>query len=332
MKIERVAIIGSGTIGRGWIPLFARAGLEVMVYDVSPASVESAITSAGRTLADLADYGLVKDAAAALRLVRPAGTLKAALSRAHFIQESVPENVSIKRAVLSQIDERAPDDAIISSSCSSLDPAEIFRDAAHPERCIVTHPFNPPHLLPLVELLPSVRTSERIVTETVGLMKRLGQVPVIIRKPVLGYVANRLQAAVVNEAMSLVGQGVISPADLDLCITEALGRRWAFLGPFETMDFNAEDGIEGYASRYRSAYEEIGTDLKVGVPWPIGALEQVIAARRAAVPVAQLDARRRWRDRTLMDMLARPPRDRAQGEDDESAPKGRSAEGKTHAF
>ena len=98
------------------------------------------------------------------------------------------------------------------------------------------------------------------------------------------------------------------------------------------MDFNAEDGIEGYASRYRSAYEEIGTDLKVGVPWPIGALEQVIAARRAAVPVAQLDARRRWRDRTLMDMLARPPRDRAQGEDDESAPKGRSAEGKTHAF
>ncbi|MDT9600348.1 3-hydroxyacyl-CoA dehydrogenase [Sphingosinicella rhizophila] len=310
MRINRAAIIGSGTIGRGWIPLFARAGIEVRVHDIDPASVETAIAAAAATLRDLQAFGLVEDADRAIELIRPAASLAGALEGAEFIQESVPEKVATKRAVLAQLDGAAEAEAIVSSSCSSLDPAEIFEGVANPRRCIVTHPFNPPHLMPLVEVLPGPGTDEEVVTRTSALMKELGQVPVVIRKFVFGYVANRLQAAVLDEAMSLVGDGVISPADLDLCITQALGRRWAFMGPFETADLNADEGVAGYSARYRESYEAIGADLGVARPWGEDALRQVIAARRRIVPLEGLQEKREWRDLLLMEMIANPIGDR----------------------
>jgi L-gulonate 3-dehydrogenase len=313
MNINKVAVIGAGTIGRGWVPLFARAGMQVSVYDTLPGNRDAALEAAKHTLQHLSSLGTASstpsDPHAALDLIHPVDSLQAALEGAQFVQESAPEDVALKREVLGQIDFFAAPDAIISTSCSSLDPSKIFASVTLPERCIVAHPFNPPHLLPLVELLVGPQTSETTLEATYALMKRLGQSPVILRKFVPGYVVNRLQAALINEAISLVGQGVIGPSDLDLCVTESLGRRWAFMGPFETMDLNADDGVQGYARRFRDGYAEIGADLDSDQPWSDQALSAIIASRRAELPLENLKARREWRDRLLLKMLAVPLRE-----------------------
>jgi L-gulonate 3-dehydrogenase len=308
MSVGSVAVIGVGTIGRGWATLFAKAGFEVALFDSAADSLARAKEAIKVTLDDLSVYGLVDDPAAVLARIRIAGSMAEAVAGAAFVQESVPEELATKQSVLKTLDALAGPEAIVSSSCSSLLPADIFQTVARPHRCIVAHPFNPPHLMPLVELLPGPETSEETLEVAYGLMTLLGQSPVILRKAVPGYVANRLQAAVVNEAMHLVAQGVISPSDLDLCMTESLGRRWAFLGPFETMDLNADAGVEGYAERFREAYHEVGEDLDCAGRWPDAAIEAVVSSRRAAVPIEDLQARQEWRDRRLMEMLAMPLR------------------------
>ena len=312
--IERAAIVGVGTIGRGWATLFAKAGFEVTLFDDAPESLARARESIRTTLDDLAGFGLIDDPPAVLARIHPKLSLVEALAGACFVQESVPEDLKVKQAVLESLDRLADPSAIVSSSCSSLLPVDIFEQVINRGRCIVAHPFNPPHLMPLVELLPGPETSERTLEATRALMVRLGQSPVVLRKAVPGYVANRLQAAVINEAMNLVAQGVISPSDLDLCMTESLGRRWAFLGPFETMDLNADAGVEGYALRFRDAYREVGEDLGCATPWSDSAIAAVVSARRAQIPIEELRARQEWRDRRLMQMLATPlrPRDKSQ--------------------
>jgi 3-hydroxyacyl-CoA dehydrogenase len=307
---ECVAIVGVGTIGRGWAALFAKAGFEVKLFDDAPEALARARDAIRVTLEDLAGFGLVADPRATLARVHPAESLGEALAGSLYVQESVPERLAIKQKVLESLDRCADPAAIVASSCSSLMPADIFSRVANPGRCIVAHPFNPPHLMPLVELLPGPKTSDKTLEATHALMTRLGQSPVVLRKALPGYVANRLQAAVVNEAMNLVGQGVISPADLDLCMTESLGRRWAFLGPFETMDLNADAGVEGYASRFRDGYLEIGEDLGCAAPWRDSAIAAVVSDRRAQVPIGKLRARQEWRDRRLMEMLAMPLKDK----------------------
>lgn len=308
MSVERVAVVGVGTIGRGWAALFAKAGFEVALFDASADALARSRDAIRVTLNDLAGYGLIADPAEVLSRITIAPSLGEAVAGAVFIQESVPEILETKQSVLKELDGLADPAAIVSSSCSSLLPADIFQAVERPARCIVAHPFNPPHLMPLVELLPAPNTSEATLEATHALMIRLGQSPVILRKAVPGYVANRLQAAVVNEAMNLVAQGVISPSDLDLCMTESLGRRWAFLGPFETMDLNADAGVAGYAQRFSEAYHEIGEDLDCGAAWPDSAIAAVVSSRRADVPIEKLRARQEWRDRRLMEMLAMPLR------------------------
>ena len=305
---KHVALVGAGTIGRGWAALFAKAGFEVALFDEASESLARALNAIRATLDDLAGYGLVDDAKAVLARVHPEPSLPNAVVGAFFVQESVPEQLEVKQKVLETLDRLADSSAIVASSCSSLMPADILARVGNPGRCIVAHPFNPPHLMPLVELLPGPKTTEKTIESTHALMIRLGQSPVVIRKAVPGYVANRLQVAVVNEAMNLVARGVISPTDLDLCMTESLGRRWAFLGPFETMDLNADAGVEGYASSFRDAYREVGKDLDCAAPWHDSAIAAVVNARRAQVPIEELRARQEWRDRQLMEMLATPLR------------------------
>lgn len=301
---RKVALVGVGTIGRGWAALFAKADFEVALYDPDPESIALALEGIRTTLEELSRFGLLADPLTAWRRLRPAASVAEALEGVGYVQESVPEDVDLKRRTLAELDRLAAPEAIISSSCSSLLPVEIFREVAAPGRCLIAHPFNPPHLLPLVELLVGPQTSEATLARTSALMSQLGQTPVVLRKPVPGYVVNRLQAAVVNEAMHLVAQGVISPGDLDLCMTASLGRRWSFLGPFETMDLNADDGVAGYAQRFGASYHDIGADLGVAQPWAEDAIKAVIRARRAEIPLEGLQARREWRDRRLMRLLA----------------------------
>src|SRR6056297_2078669 len=251
---DRVALIGSGLIGRGWAILFARAGFEVQLHDSAPGAVDDALNSIAANVRLLQTQRLVSESEPLLARIKPAGSLAEAVDGAFYVQESVSEDAAVKREVFEALGRDTDPAAILASSCSTIPPAQFMDTVAGPERCIIAHPFNPPHLVPLVEIVLAPSTSSCTADETVSLMRAIGQRPVTIHKPVVGFAVNRLQAVVINEALRLVRDGVIAPEDLDLCMSEGLGRRWAFMGPFETMELNAHDGFQDYATRYSDVY------------------------------------------------------------------------------
>jgi 3-hydroxyacyl-CoA dehydrogenase len=167
----------------------------------------------------------------------------------------------------------------------------------------VAHPVSPPSLVPLVELVPTPWTDPGVTERAKRLLTEAGQSVVTLKREIPGFVLNRLQAAVICEAMHLVGAGVIEPDDLDRTMRDGLGLRWSFMGPFETMDLNAEEGIGGYLGRFAASYEAMAKDLKVAEPWRPEAVAAIEADRRRRVPSDRLAERRRWRDRRLMRLL-----------------------------
>jgi 3-hydroxyacyl-CoA dehydrogenase len=191
-------------------------------------------------------------------------------------------------------------ETVLASSSSAIPASEYTADLKGRDRCLVAHPGNPPYLLPVVELVPSPWTAPAAMDRTHRLFESVGQVPVRLNREIAGFVMNRLQAGVVCEAMSLVGQGIISPDDLDKVMRHSLGLRWSFMGPFETMDLNAPNGFQDYLDRYRIPYQKMGAELGVADPWTKEASDAVLATRDSKTPRANLPARRRWRDRRLM--------------------------------
>lgn len=300
----RAAIVGTGLIGRGWAAAFARAGWDVRLWDREPGAAAAARTAVGLSLKDLEAAGLVADAARAVAAVEVAPSLEQALDGVDYVQESVPESVDVKRSVFERLDAAAPAGIPLGSSSSTIAGSRFLAAIPGRGRCIVAHPANPPHLMPVVEVVPSPWHEEAFVTRTCALLSSIGQVPVLVRKEIEGFVMNRLQTAVVNEAVSLVAHGVIDPADLDKVMKHSLGLRWAFMGPFETMDLNAPNGFQDYAARYGRYYQAMGRDLGVAEPWPDEALDRIEESRRAETPRDAVGDRMRWRDQALMRLLA----------------------------
>lgn len=297
--MAEIAVIGTGLIGRSWAVVFARAGYEVTLWDGADGAAEAAVRHIGEALGDLEARSLLSGAAMVSARVRTAASLAAAVTRAVYVQESVAEKVEAKREVFAALDAAAPAEAVLASSTSMI-PVSAFTEAlAGRRRCLVAHPANPPHLLPVVELVPAPFTEAAAVERARRLMADAGQVPVIVSREVDGFVMNRLQAALVNEAMALVADGVVDPAGLDDVVKHSIGRRWSFMGPFETMDLNAPDGFADYARRYGTAMARLVADRPRGQPWTAEAVETVIAARREALPASALADRQRWRDRRL---------------------------------
>ncbi|MGD9914486.1 MAG: 3-hydroxyacyl-CoA dehydrogenase [Rhizobiaceae bacterium] len=302
MSANKVAIIGTGLIGRGWAAAFARAGWQVSLWDGAQGAADTALAYVRTTLADMQEAGLVADAVRAGALVSAVATLEEALAGASFAQENVPERADVKRDVFLKLDALAAPGTILASSTSTLGGSLFLADVPGRDRCIVAHPSNPPHLMPVVEVAPSPWHGEDIVRRTCEVLRSIGQVPVIVNHEIEGFVLNRLQTAVVNEAVSLVARGVIAPADLDAVMKHGLGLRWALMGPFETMDMNAPSGFLDYATRFGHLYQQMGRDLHVADPWPQDALRSIEESRRAEIPRDRVGERMRWRDRALMQL------------------------------
>ena len=298
----KFAVIGTGVIGSGWAVIFARHGGEVRLYDASRARAEHCLTHAAEVLRELAGYGLIDDPDAAVARLKVAPDLAHAVAGADYLQESIVEHADVKArffASLTMLGEQT----IVASSTSAIDPEEIFAGLPFADRCLVAHPFNPPYLMPVVEMLRVRATSDTTYERTCNVLTGLGMSPLLVHKAVPGFVINRLQAAVINEAMYLVGQGVVEPDAIDRCIADGLGLRWAFLGPFGTMDLNAPAGIAEYMEKFGHAYQGIGSALGVDQPWTEAAKQTVVEARRAVLPAAQLDAARRKRDKSIAALL-----------------------------
>jgi carnitine 3-dehydrogenase len=237
--IKRVAVIGCGTVGASWAALFLGHGLDVAAYDPSPGAEERLQSFVDHALDQLAELGIREKGE-----LRFSGDLTDVLGAADFVQENVPEDEALKRRMLADIDALTAEGVIIASSTSALLRSSIVADCKTPRRFIVAHPFNPPHLVPLVEL---VGDDENIVQQAAEFYRTLGRRPVILKREMPGHIANRLSSALYREAVYLVEQGVASVADIDAALCNGPGLRWAVMGPHMTYHLGGgPGGIEHY--------------------------------------------------------------------------------------
>ncbi|WP_328451504.1 3-hydroxyacyl-CoA dehydrogenase NAD-binding domain-containing protein [Amycolatopsis sp. NBC_00438] len=251
MTFRNAAVIGAGTIGLSWTALFAHHGLTVRVSDPRPDLAE-AITEALETFAP--HLGTTADELASR--VQVAADVIDAVKDADVVQENGPENVEFKKDLFATLVKEAPDHALLLSSSSAIPSTAFTGDLADASRVLIGHPFNPPHLIPLVEVVPGERTSQQSVETAVDFYAFLGRTPVVERKELPGFVGNRLQNALSREAIYLVEQGVVTPEELDKVITNSLGIRWATVGPF------LGSHLGGGPGGYRHMAEHIGKSMK----------------------------------------------------------------------
>jgi 3-hydroxyacyl-CoA dehydrogenase len=215
------------------------------------------------------------------------------------VQENGPEVVEVKRAVFAELDRLSPPEAILASSTSAIVASRFTEDLPGRARCLVAHPVNPPHLVPIVELCGAPWTSPDTIARARALYGSVGQVPVTVHREVEGFVLNRLQGALLAEAFRLVGEGVVSPQDLDRTVKDGLGLRWSFMGPFETIDLNAPGGMADYCARYTGFYRRLAADPAGPAVWDAPNVERVLAAWGRASTPEEVAARGRRRDRRL---------------------------------
>ena len=296
----KIAIVGTGLIGQGWAIVFARSGHEVHLWDGSPQAVDAAVDLIARQLEELASLGLVADAAAARARLHSFSSLEEALRGVDYVQENLPETVETKQAIFERLDTHTPRHVVLASSSSSIPASAFTAQLPGRDRCIVAHPVNPPYLVPVVEVCGAPWTSAAVVERTRELLQSCGQRPVVVRRELEGFILNRLQGALLREAFRLVQEQYVDIDGLDATIREGLGLRWSFMGPFETIDLNAPQGIADYCGRYGALYQSIATEQTSTEAWPAELVAALDQARRTLLPAEQLPQRRAWRDRQLM--------------------------------
>src|ERR1700704_5052780 len=248
--IRRVAIIGTGVIGASWAAQFLAKGLDVIATDIAPDAETSLRRFVKAAWPALERLGLAPGASQS-RLTFTKN-LPAALKAADYVQENGPERIDFKKKLYQQLDELLPADVIIASSSSGLTMSEIQSACRqHPERCVIGHPFNPPHLVPLVEIVGGAKTSEATIERAAEFYTNLGKQTVRLRKVVPGHVANRLQAALAREVYYLVAEGVVSAADVDTALCWGPGLRWGIMGNMMLNHLGGgQGGIEHFFQQF----------------------------------------------------------------------------------
>lgn len=304
----KIAVIGAGLIGQAWAIVFARSGCKVALWDGNAQALAAARKLVGQLADKLETQGLLDDAAAVLARVSVVDSLEEALQGAAYAQENLPEKLDIKQEIFARMDSLAPAEAVLASSTSSIPASAFTAHLAGRSRCLVAHPVNPPYLIPVVELCGAPWTDSKAVDKAAAVMREVGQKPVVVNKEMEGFVLNRLQGALLREAFRLVHSGCISVEDLDTTVKDGLGLRWAFIGPFETIDLNAPGGLQDYCARYGDMYQRISLEQTATDTWDEELIADIEAQRRALLPKGGLAERRLWRDERLM-ALARHKND-----------------------
>ena len=241
-EIKRVAVIGTGVIGASWTALFLAKGIDVSATDVAPGAEGRLREYVDQAWPALQKLGAGPQSAAGK--LSFSADLATAVKGAHLVQENGPERIDFKKALYGQLDELLPPEVIISSSSSGLTMSEIQSGCpTHPERCVIGHPFNPPHLVPLVEIVGGAKTSEETIRRVTGFYTAIGKRTIRLHKEVPGHVANRLQAALWREMVHLISEGVVNVADADTAVCWGPGLRWGVMGP--TLLFHLGGGAGG---------------------------------------------------------------------------------------
>lgn len=240
-EVRKIALVSTGVIGAGWAVHFLAQGFDVIATDPAEGAEERLHTFVAQNWPTVERLGLAQGASPTrLTFVHDVAT---AVEGVDFIQESGPETLDVKHALIAEIEASAPKDAIIASSSSGLSASKIQQGAKHPERIVLGHPFNPPFLIPLVEVGGGKATAPETVDAAIAFYAQVGKQPIRLNKELQGHIANRLQVALWREAISLVEQGAASVADIDTAIAHGPGLRWSLLGPF--LNLHASGGAGG---------------------------------------------------------------------------------------
>ena len=299
---KRVSVVGAGTIGAGWAAIFLARGYDVAATDPSPNGEAFSRRFVDNAWPTLKKLELVVDGADQKRLTFHSD-VAAAVRGASFVQESGPEREDLKIELFAAIDAALPPEVVIASSSSGLLISRVTVKCKHPERCVIGHPFNPPHLIPLVEVVGGAKTSAQTIEKAMAFYRESGKHPIHIKKEVRGHVANRLQVALWREAVHLVAEGVVSVADADAAIAYGPGLRWALMGPHLTFHLaGGEGGMTHFMDHLAPAVQTWMDDL--GNPRLTEPVQKMIidgvAKEAGSRSIADLQ---RWRDRKLIDIL-----------------------------
>lgn len=306
MEISRVACVGAGLVGVGWATIFLSRGLEVIMQDISQEILNESMKQMCLNLSFLEAQGIVpkgnvEDGQARIKTTTH---IADAVGHVDYVQESVPDTYEIKKRVFREMDAAAPAHAILASSASGLLMTDIQEVTTRPERCVLVHPVLPVHLIPTVEIVGGEKTSRETVQEAREFMERMGKSPVVLRREVPGYIINRLQAALLREAIDLVDKGIASPEEVDKAFCRGIGLRDPVVGPFLRMHIagnGIKDFIENFAQSYRYRWETMETWTSI----PPSAIEAVVKGTRGMEIVCKksLGEIRAWRDEMLTKIL-----------------------------
>lgn len=299
LPIQTVAVIGLGTIGMRWAAVFSHAGLAVRVHDPDPHSWQRYQRAEPALLGELQR---LSSRCGSPGQVTYADDLSDALESASFVQENAPENLETKQALMARIDALTPADAIIASSSSALRVTDIQQFAAHPHRIVLGHPFNPVHLMPLVEVVGGEKTSPSVVERAAAFYESIGKKPVVLRQELTGHLALRLMGAMWREAIALVLEGSVSVEDVDRAFRYGPGPKWTLQGSFISNHLGA-DGMADFLQKYGATYEAIWKDLRNSPVLNERARECLVEQTRAAIGSRSDAALRGARDAGLLEVL-----------------------------
>jgi 3-hydroxyacyl-CoA dehydrogenase len=249
--IRRVAVVGTGVIGASWAAQYLARGLDVVATDPAPNAEQKLRAYVDEAWNDLTSIGLA--AGAARERLSFTTDMRQAVAGADFVQENGPERPDFKIKLYADMDAAAPPDSLIASSSSGITPSIMQSDCKHPERVLLGHPFNPPHVVPLVEIVPGSKTSPAAVEQAVRFYTSLGKKPIVLKKEMPGHVANRLQLALYREVLYLIEQGVVSVADADAAVSWGPGLRWGLMGP--NLQFHVAGGAGGIDHFFAGVFE-----------------------------------------------------------------------------
>ena len=297
--MKNVGVIGGGLIGASWAAIFSKSGFNVFVYDPFPDIFETYKSRVTSFLEELKSIDETINIEESLNRISANVTIEDLCGNVEYIQESAPEILSVKQELFAKLDNLAPDEVVIGSSSSAMPISSITQNLKGQHRCIIAHPANPPHLIPCVEICPGENTSNKTIEKTKEIFTASGASIVNVKKEIDGFILNRLQGALLNEAMRLYSDGYASSDEIDATIRDGLGLRWAFMGPFETIDLNAPGGIKDYISRYGPMYIEMAKNQTKIPDWSEEAGKKLEIERRKILGHDELENRAKKRNQLL---------------------------------
>jgi 3-hydroxypropionate dehydrogenase (NADP+) len=298
-----IAVIGTGMVGASWAALFATYGREVHLYDSDPEKLSTGIEYVHRYAQFLVDHTMADPeiTQVGLQSLSTFSTLESAVEKATLVQEAIVEDLEVKRAVFKEIDQYISPQALIITSSSGISISKIQSATRRPERCLAGHPYNPPHLIPLVEIAPGEDTSAEAIEAARAFYKSLGKKPIVLNREVPGYLANRMSAALWREAVNLALEGVASVEDIDNAIRYGPGLRWSVVGPNLTYHLGGgRGGIRYHTEHLLQSKEKMWQSLNDWKTFPLEALDIL---EEGLPDTEEFDSLALERDKTLVRMI-----------------------------